>query len=390
MSFAGFGVPPPDVRHRRRALPWILAGGLSILAVVVFFWSFAVRDAATLEHGDRTTGTVVGLVQASDWDPMDSGRLVVRYEIYGEMRQSSIWLDNDISEYAVGQQVPVFVRGDHVRTDRENNDPAPLGTVAILVGLGGIAALIRGWVVRSPKQEMTVAGDVTVLPLSSWPFGRRPAIELTASGEVRIRAPGFFGSRRLVVPATHVAVEEQLDPFALEDPDDTIFFEKPLLLLDLPTRTRSAVPNLILGFASPVRVPPLRAILAFESPFPFTWRASRSAEGVYADGVLLRSPLPEQATAALVSSGATRVPELVTWLAGHRQVATDPVRIAQLRAADERFARGVRYGLWAWYAAAGLLIVAKVTETWWALALAFASMAVGFVLEKRTTASAER
>jgi hypothetical protein len=162
-----------------------------------------------------------------------------------------------------------------------------------------------------------------------------------------------------------------------------------LVLLDLPTRTRSAVPNLVLGFASPVRVPPLRAILALQNPFPFSWRASRSAQGEYADAVLLRSPSPEQASAALVAAGATRVAQLVDWLAARRRIATDPVRIEQLRAIDERVARGVRYAFWAWSASAVLVIVAKVTETWWALGLAFGSMGLGFLLDKRATARAE-
>jgi hypothetical protein len=390
VSFAAFGAPPPDVQGRRRATAWFTAGALSVLAVVAFFWWFADRDAATLEHGERATGTIVALVQPRDWDPMDSGRVVVRYEMHGASRQSTIWLDNDISEYHVGQQVPVFVRGDHVRTDRENNDPAPLGSAAVLLGLAGVAALIRGWVVRADRDNPTTLGDATVLPLTSWRLGRRPAVEVTRDGEVRIRAPGFFGSKRMVVAASDVAVEvvsDQLseDPFA-----DELYFEEPLQLLDLPTRTQGADPNLVLGFARPVRVPPLRAILALQNPFPFSWRASRSVDGVFADGVLLRITSPQEAALVLESAGATRVPDVVTWLARYRQVATDPVRIAQLQAADETVFRRARYAFWAWSFAAVVLLVARITETWWALALAFAALGLGFALDKRASAAAER
>ncbi|MDT7538417.1 MAG: hypothetical protein QOI82_2002 [Actinomycetota bacterium] len=391
-SFADFGEPPRAVRGRRRSMPWFLSGALCILAVVAFFWWYALRDSATLEHGDRTTGTIVGLIQPQDWDPMDSGRLVVRYEIYGETRESKIWIDNELGAYAVGQRVPVYVRGSHVRTDRENNDPEPLGSAAVLIGLAGLALIVRGVVVRLRRDDVQVVGDATVLALQSWGLGRRSAIELTRSGEVRIRAPGFFGSHRLVVSATEVAVEALEDPLSYqhsEATDDDFYFEEPIVLLDLPTKTQIAAPNLVLGFAQPVRVPPVRLILALQNPFPFSWRASRSTKGVYADGVILRSRSPREAASALESAGATRVPDLVTWLAARRRLVTDPVRIAQLAAEDAQLVRRSRLAFWAWLSAGALLLVAKVTETWWTFGLAFASVGLGFLLDHRKTASSE-
>ena len=141
MSVTGWNEPPRSADRSRSRAPWVIFGVLSLLLVITFFWWFDQRDDTTLREGERSTGTIVGFVQPHDWDPFDSGRLVVRYDLDGTERVSRIWVDEGLDGYRVGQPVQVFVRGSHVRTDREPNDPAPLGSAAILLGLVGVGAL---------------------------------------------------------------------------------------------------------------------------------------------------------------------------------------------------------------------------------------------------------
>jgi hypothetical protein len=122
----------------------VVAGAAALLVTVGFFAVIAHRDGRTLAAGERTTGQVVGFVQPEGWDPFDSGRLVVRYSLRGATETRRIWIDNELSDYTVGQRLELYVRGGHVRTAREPNDPAPWGLAAIVLGLCGIASIVRG------------------------------------------------------------------------------------------------------------------------------------------------------------------------------------------------------------------------------------------------------
>ncbi len=138
---------------RSRWRLWAAAGGALISLAVGFFGFIAYRDDATLKHGERASGSVVGFVQPHGWDPFDNGRLVVSYSRGGELRTDRIWVDDGLDTYALGDRVPVFVRGSHVRTDKEPNDPAPWGSAAVVTGLLGVGFVVRGLVVRWPRSE---------------------------------------------------------------------------------------------------------------------------------------------------------------------------------------------------------------------------------------------
>lgn len=129
---------------RRRAIRWLGVGALSVLAAVAFFVAVDMRDSQTLRQGAQENGDIVGLISPASWNFMDSGRIVVRYGPPESPRTARIWIDNELASYRIGQDVEVFVRGDHVRTKLEPNDPAPLGLLGVIVALLGLIGLVRG------------------------------------------------------------------------------------------------------------------------------------------------------------------------------------------------------------------------------------------------------
>ena len=138
-----------------------------MLLVVSFFLYIAHRDSGTLHHGEGRSGKVVGFIAPSDWNPFDSGRLVILYAEDRQSKTARIWIDKDLADYRLGQPVQVFVKGDHVRTDLEPNGSAPLGLGAIGIALLGIGALGRGsWLLRRPPRD----GDAA----PSYIAGRNP------------------------------------------------------------------------------------------------------------------------------------------------------------------------------------------------------------------------
>jgi hypothetical protein len=77
--------------------------------------------------------------------------------------------------------------------------------------------------------------------------------------------------------------------------------------------TRNSHPTLLLRFADPHRVPPLRLLAAFGrvGALGFKRRATRSSQGAWVDGVCLRAPDDAAAIEALGGAGVvvTEVPQ---------------------------------------------------------------------------------
>lgn len=368
----------------RRPVAWLVAGAAALAVAVGFFLSIAHRDDLTLHEGDRTTGEIVGFVQPRDWDFFDCGRLVVRYATDGRTRTARIWIDNDLSDYRVGEQVEVFVRGGHVRTDREPNDPAPWGMAAVVLGLSGAGGLWRGFSLRRPVRawNVTEAAGRLVLPLAAWRLAPRKAALEVVGGELRLFAPSFFGSHRMVVPLADVGVHAAPagPDVDVEEPD--LWFEDGLLLLDLPTKWQASAPDLVLVFTRPVRVPPLRGLLLLNNPLPVGWRATRSERGEHADGVLLRCPAPDALVEKLVAHGVRRAGDPLEWFAAHRATVQDPARIAVLAQEDEAMERAGKVGVWSWGIATAFAVVARFTDDFRFLVPAGIAAASAFVLPR--------
>jgi hypothetical protein len=121
---------------------------------------------------------------------------------------------------------------------------------------------------------------------------------------------------------------------------------------------------------------------------PFSWRESRSADGVTADAVLLRAPDPTHIARLLTAAGAESVTDPDAWLLEHREVATDPDRIEQLRAAEQTVARRSRIAMIAWGASTGLVVAARFFDSLWLLAAGGACAVTGFLMERSSRAGA--
>jgi hypothetical protein len=154
-----------------------MVGALLLALSVSSVVPLAVRDTRTFDHGTRVPGTVTGLMQPRAWDPLDSGRSTVAEVLNGQKRTSRLWLDSELVDCTLGEGVTVIVRGKHVRTTDENNDPAPLGSLAFLPGPAWLALLVTGLI--------GLRGTATARPLSG-------------DG---VSLPSYFGKRRLDVPA---------------------------------------------------------------------------------------------------------------------------------------------------------------------------------------------
>ena len=337
---------------RRRGKAVLAASVLALLVVVAFFVYYDHRDSKTLSEGTRTTGTVVGFVQPSLGWLEDYGKLRVAYDHEGH-HETTIWLDNEIADYRVGQQVPVFIRGSHIRTDREPNDPAPLGFVMFLLGVGSLVGAGWGGFRLLPSQQAAVEvplGAVDRIPLKAFRLApRKPFIDVLP-GQLSLFLPSFFGRHRLTVPIAETALTplDEESEEAWEEIDDT-YFKEPLVIADLPTAAAFVDGDLLLTFRRPVRVPALRWIMAMANnvDLPFGWFSTRSAEGARVDGVRLRALDLDDAVQRLARAGVTVVQNPGPWLAALRRVETDPAAIARIDAEE------AQEGRWVWWSGAG-------------------------------------
>jgi hypothetical protein len=204
-----------------------------------------------------------------------------------------------------------------------------VATTALAAGLAG-GVLIR--TVATRRRRRLPAH--TIVLRAYWYTLRRPRLE-TGAGRIRLTAPIFFGRRTLAIPLDRVAAVAPGAIPALPRFDDGVFAEGlsiPYLYTAFSTLERPRgplpAPNLMLVFACPVEVPPLRASAA-ESKFvrlPFGYFSSRSARGVTVDGVLLAARDPEDAARRIADAGIEVVDDWREWLGRHPRDGTAPGR----------------------------------------------------------------
>lgn len=337
---------PQDRAHSKRLLT---AGLLLLTLCVVGFVHYARRDAATLREGVRIPGEVVGKIDARAWDWMDSGRIVVAYPVDGELVEAKVWIDNELSDYAIGDEVTVIVRGDHVRTAREPNDPAPVGLALVLLGLTGLGLGVVGGRRLLPQPTTSPEpppGALDRIALVTWRIAPRKAALDVLPGELSAYLPTFFGGHRLVMPihGTAVGPVDEDERYEYGDEygelprdwdaaeEDDIYFAEPPRIAEFPTPAVIKPGNLLLLFDRPVRVPVLRRVVALagNSPLAFTRRETLSEQGAHIDGALLRAVDPHDARERLIRAGVTPVEEPFGWLAERREVHSDPAEVAAM------------------------------------------------------------
>lgn len=352
--------------NRRRGIGLlILLGGLLALALVVLaFVGYARRDDRTLREGTHADGEVIGLAKPNAWDFMSSGQIVVRYELDGRRHVDRIWIDSELSEYALHEPVDVFVRGEHVRTYDEPNDPAPVGSALVLVGFVGLLGAGYGGLRLLPSSEEAAEGSLDVIPLKAFRLSPRKArIDVLPDG-LSIYLPTYFGAHRLVVPRRGTVATFLDGPETESSIADDVFYKDEVRVAYFPTASQVKDGNLLLSCVEPVRVPPLRAFIAWfgQVDLPFTRRETRSEEDVRLDAVSVRVASPSQARQVLSRAGVPETADPDRWMVEHREIETDPeiVRELQREMAVEEHAS--RWSLVAFFGSTALLVAARVTD----------------------------
>ncbi|MDT3440643.1 MULTISPECIES: hypothetical protein [unclassified Pseudofrankia] len=184
-------------------------------------------------------------------------------------------------------------------------------------------------------------------------WGRAPRIDLYAD-RLRLILPIYFGRKAIEVPLDQVAVTpvylSSEKPSIIADQGITedglsipyLFTRFTTLLRDIPG---IRPPNLMLVFATPARVPPLRKLEYTRVSLPFGYISSRAENGVTIDGALLCVTSPD-ALHQLAASGVEAVSDWRTWLRAHPR---NDVAIRQDRkAADQHFVDLTRNLLVVW------------------------------------------
>lgn len=162
-------------------------------------------------------------------------------------------------------------------------------------------------------------------------IGRGGQVVLSGVG-LELSIPWLFGANRILLPVHSVAV---CDPRNITDdtpgdiertqPTPEIAFLLPRARLT--RRTRQG--NLMLVFAEPVAVPPVR-LLARLTALGMIYASARRRSPV--DGFLFGAPDPERAIAAIKSHGVEITTGPRTWISTHR------------RQSDRRSSSGVQPG----------------------------------------------
>jgi hypothetical protein len=158
-------------------------------------------------------------------------------------------------------------------------------------------------------------------------FARSPYLDVSST-HVVLHLPSFFGGKlNMVVPIRQIAV---VDPNMTADPTEKppVVFVSGLRLPYLATTTSNMPANVMLLFATPQRIPPLRWGGAMTSGLGR--RASRSPQGVLVDGVALRAVRAQAAIDAVGGAGAERVADGDAWLRAHRETTRDPIALEQV------------------------------------------------------------
>lgn len=324
----------------RRRAGVVLALGLVLLALAVgTFIGFTRHFDRTLADGIQTTGTVTQLTEPAPWDPLDSGRITVSFPLRGSHQTARIWLDNDLSGYHVGEQLPLWVRGNHVRTKDDVNGPAPLALSLLIIGLIGLGLALFGGVRllgRVTSDPYPQAGGMRV-PLRAFRLNPRKAHLDLLPTQISLFLPFYFGRRRLEFPLAGAAFAIDGLPTPVdqlhEPEDDEVFFHEAIVIPYFPTASVVRGPNTTILLPEPQRMAPLRRAIMLNQnvDLPFGYRQSHSDKGVWLDGVELAVADPASARLALMNAGLTEA-DPSHWLAAHRELEQDTDEREAIRA----------------------------------------------------------
>ncbi|CAJ59222.1 MULTISPECIES: hypothetical protein [Frankia] len=190
------------------------------------------------------------------------------------------------------------------------------------------------------KSDEVTPAEATRLK-AYWYAVRKPRV-VHEAGVVSLVLPGYFGDRPWSIPVDRVAVRDLSSAPLPEDiPEPEPVLARQVTIPYLFTTGPLTLPNLLLMFTEPQRVPPLRLgpAMAPNSDLPFGYFSTRAERGAYVDGVKLRAENPSGLERLLLAAGATRFEDPVRWLHRHRQVITDAAdqeRITRRRVVGHR------------------------------------------------------
>lgn len=206
-------------------------------------------------------------------------------------------------------------------------------------------------------------------------FSRAPYVDVS-SNRLVLHLPAYFGAKQnLVVAIGGVAVA---DPTMSAAPSAgaPAAYVPPLRLPYLPTTSPNVNPNIMLLFATPQRIPPLRRRGAMSSGLGR--RASRSPDGVLVDGVRLRAVAAREAIDTIAFAGAARVGDPDAWFAERRDTTSDPDVVAQVRSIMRRSRVSVVAGM----VGLVLLVVGRWlldhADAWWPAVIGGAGVVAAF------------
>jgi len=287
----------------------------------------------------------------------------------------------DGSDVECGASSVTIVWGDGVEGVPEGYEDACRASAEEDIWIGGGAAVFAvafgaaGVKVRraarmpplpAPADMSFADGRALSVPLGhGW---SRARAELTSEA-VTLVMPGILGRRRWTIPMAVITV---VDP---DGEAEDVVATRPLTIprfYEAPAFSNRA---LTLLFETPRRVPPYRRIWAVGTGV--SPRRTRSAAGVWADGVVLNFRQRPAVVAAFAQAGARATPSEPAWARAHGLPLSDPVK-------------GWRRGRWyPLVSRVGVSLLAFIVlrpvgafleRTDWALALAVVFMVVALAI----------
>lgn len=177
------------------------------------------------------------------------------------------------------------------------------------------------------KVRIETALEAKRIPLKTYRWKKNPP-HIWVSGEwLVVSIPTYFGDHEWRLPLDEVAIVDARDPagpVAEDHPnlehDYSRRLKREQLVPYLATTASVAPPTSGLLFRRPQRVPPVRASAVRNPmhPFPFGAKATKSSEGAYLDGVLLREEVPGH-LAAIASGHGIELATGLDWFERHRE-----------------------------------------------------------------------
>lgn len=179
---------------------------------------------------------------------------------------------------------------------------------------------------------------MTRVLLRHYGIARQPWVGVTADA-VQLCLPAYFGEETVwTIPKGQVRV---VDDRVSEPPapgfDQPWATVHPVHVPYAATTSQHMPPNLSLVFDRPVRVPLVRLIAGMDPAF--SWRQSRSPEGLWLDGVELRAVDGDAAASELAAAGVAAVPDLHEFIRTHRKVRTGNAEVNRIESAEARARR---------------------------------------------------